>query len=241
MRASRSSARQPAASTAESVYRHCPFMLSWKSVGLLSLAFTQLISFYLLVNLTGRQESINSHYPAHFRGEYHSGQQAPLSWVHWGNMGGGNRYVGGAERQPIAIATKRHPDNVLSVVRSDSVAAGPSAAGAGQCLQQTISAAKCSNEKRGLQRPRELMRDTCAYDLEASDVVFGVWHSLATEGRLQPLLDTWGAGSNIVLLTSSVGARNSKLFKPGVPGSNPHLLGTNWFSAYPSSCLCVRS
>lgn len=92
------------------------------------------------------------------------------------------------------------------------------------CVPQTISAGRCSDEARGVRKASD--RETCAFDLEESDIVFGVWHSLATEARLQPLLDTWGTGgAQIVLLASSLGVMESKLFKEGVPGSRPHLMG----------------
>lgn len=76
-----------------------------------------------------------------------------------------------------------------------------------------------------MQRPGQDKRDTCAFDLDETEVVFGVWHSLATEDRLQPLLETWGRRVQVVLLASSVGVRDSKLFREGAPGSRPHLLG----------------
>lgn len=76
-----------------------------------------------------------------------------------------------------------------------------------------------------MRRPEQNKRETCAFELDKTEVVFGVWHSLATEGRLQPLLETWGRRAQVVLLASSVGVRESKLFREGVPGSRPHLLG----------------
>lgn len=76
-----------------------------------------------------------------------------------------------------------------------------------------------------MRRPEQIKRETCAFELDKAEVVFGVWHSLATEGRLQPLLETWGRRAQVVLLASSVGVRESKLFREGVPGSRPHLLG----------------
>ncbi|CAM9359645.1 unnamed protein product [Discosporangium mesarthrocarpum] len=87
-----------------------------------------------------------------------------------------------------------------------------------------ISVGTCSNRaKRILQST--MPSQTCSFELDESDIVFGVWHSLATEHRLGPLLDTWGARTNIVLLASTVGVKNSKLFKEEV-GSKPHLLNT---------------
>ena len=107
--------------------------------------------------------------------------------------------------------------------RTLSVKASENQAG---CVPQTISPGQCSDDAGGvLQRPQQLRRETCAFDLEEDDIVFGVWHSLATEARLQPLLDTWGTRAQVVLLASSVGVQESKLFKEGVPGSRPHLLG----------------
>eukprot|EP00904_Undaria_pinnatifida_P001249 jgi/Undpi1/11124/HiC_scaffold_30.g13422.m1 len=108
--------------------------------------------------------------------------------------------------------------------RTLSVKASENQAG---CVPQTISPGQCSDDAGGvLQRPQQLRRETCAFDLEEDDIVFGVWHSLATEARLQPLLDTWGTRAQVVLLASSVGVQESKLFKEGVPGSRPHLLDT---------------
>lgn len=85
-----------------------------------------------------------------------------------------------------------------------------------------------------MRRPEQNKRETCAFELDETEVVFGVWHSLATEGRLQPLLETWGRRAQVVLLASSVGVRDSKLFREGVPGSRPHLLGESL--PFPSMC-----
>lgn len=93
------------------------------------------------------------------------------------------------------------------------------------CIQQPVSPGYCLRERKGNVVEAELERETCTFKLENSDVVFGVWHSLATEGRLQPLLETWGAQARIVLLASTVGAKKSKIFQEGEPGSRPHLLG----------------
>lgn len=123
------------------------------------------------------------------------------------------------QRQPQQgelIYNERPKRRTLSVKASEHQAT---------CVPQMISPGQCSDDVGGLQRPQEIRRETCAFDLEEDDVVFGVWHSLATEARLQPLLDTWGTRAQIVLLASSVGVRESKLFKEGVPGSRPHLLG----------------
>lgn len=171
----------------------------------LALAATQLVSFYLLVDLTGRQERQII--------------DANEAWVRCPPEKGGES---GAVQGHSPAA-----DYALSVVQTDYKQAAGQAGEAAvhACVPQQISAGQCSTENRGVSRPQELNRETCAFDLHASDVVFGVWHSLATEGRLQPLLDTWGAEANVVLLASTLGARDSKLFKPGVPGSKPHLLG----------------
>lgn len=108
----------------------------------------------------------------------------------------------------IALSLKKIPD-----AKGDT--------GTKSCVPQVISAGQCLNPSGQTKRSLE----TCKFDLDTSDVVFGVWHSLKTEGRLQSLLETWGAKANIVLLASTVGVRDSELFKPGVPGSSPYLMG----------------
>lgn len=132
-----------------------------------------------------------------------------------------NRLDNDLAAAPRPPSTRKSLRRVLSVTGRSS----GSTATTKTCVPQTVSPGLCSNEARAVQRPGQNKRDTCAFDLDETEVVFGVWHSLATEGRLQPLLETWGRRAQVVLLASSVGVRDSKLFREGVPGSRPHLLG----------------
>lgn len=219
------------------------------------LGVTQLLTLCLLLNLAGREQRSHPntdtayHGPQSWHGQaqqqqqqhqqpqqpqqqqYNRQEQQQQQQTHLkpelsslstdvGEGGGGDVSV--AQPEPTLI--QRPADYMFTVVRND-LRGAEAATTARKCVSQAISAGQCSNEKRRLEHPQQLRRDTCTFDLEASDIVFGVWHSLATEGRLQPLLDTWGANANIVLLASTVGARESKLFEPGAPGSKPHLLG----------------
>lgn len=132
-----------------------------------------------------------------------------------------NRLDNDLAAAPRPPGTRKSLRRVLSVTgRSSGLTATTKT-----CVPQTVSPGLCSNEARAVQRPGQNKRDTCAFDLDETEVVFGVWHSLATEDRLQPLLETWGRRAQVVLLASSVGVRDSKLFREGVPGSRPHLLG----------------
>lgn len=167
----------------------------WESVGLTCLVIAQVVIVYLLLDYVSRSNPSDSD-------NSYSNPSAQQQ-----------------QRQPQQgelIFNERPRRRTLSVKASEDQAT---------CLPQMISPGRCSDDAGGLQRPQEIRRETCAFDLEENDVVFGVWHSLATEARLQPLLDTWGTRAQIVLLASSVGVRESKLFKEGVPGSRPHLLG----------------
>lgn len=171
----------------------------WESIGLTCLVISQVLIVYLLLDYVGRSNPGDNNY------EYTipCGQQQQQQ----------------QEQGEPLIWNARPKRRTLSVKASENQAT---------CVPQTISPGRCSDGAGGLQRPLEIRRETCAFDLEETDVVFGVWHSLATEARLQPLLDTWGTQAQIVLLASSVGVRESKLFEEGVPGSRPHLLGEPW-------------
>lgn len=129
------------------------------------------------------------------------------------------------ERAKREAASQNRPADIIFSVQPAGLPRKEAGTAAEVCVAQTLSAGHCSNQDRGILHPQEMKRETCSFELESSDVVFGVWHSLATEERLRPLLDTWGAQANIVLLASTIGARDSKLFQPGVAGSWPHLLG----------------
>jgi Fringe-like len=96
---------------------------------------------------------------------------------------------------------------------------------ADSCHAQTITPGECSNTSKKIARAEP--RQTCAHLVSADDLVFGVWHSLATEHRLAPLLETWGAATNVVLLASKAGVEGTQLFSSNAqPGSNPLLLYT---------------
>jgi hypothetical protein len=67
----------------------------------------------------------------------------------------------------------------------------------------------------------------CVHEVSSKDVIFGLWHSLATEDRLPPLLDTWGKDARIVLLGSEAGVQGTERYRMNqVLGSNPLLLNT---------------
>ncbi|CBJ48317.1 conserved unknown protein [Ectocarpus siliculosus] len=185
-----------------------PFFSSWKSLVLTCLALSQVITIYLLLRIAGnggRDEQ--PQHPVYTEGvdpDYH------------------DRSAG-----PIPPSTRKSLRRVLSVAGSSASSTAAAAAAAPRaCVPRTISPGVCSDEERGVRRPEQNKRETCVFELDKTEVVFGVWHSLATEGRLQPLLETWGRRAQVVLLASSVGVRESKLFREGVPGSRPHLLDT---------------
>lgn len=178
-----------------------PFVSSWKSLVLTCLALSQVVTIYLLLYIAGTKED---------------GYQ---NLIDEANRRGHDRDPAAAPRPP---STRKSLRRVLSVRERAGVSAAETARA---CVPQTISPGQCSNDARAVQRPGQNKRETCAFGLDETEVVFGVWHSLATEGRLQPLLETWGRRAQVVLLASSVGVRESKLFREGVPGSRPHLLG----------------
>lgn len=164
-------------------------------IGISCLVISQVVIVYLLLDYVGRSNPVDNDYQYN----HPCAQQQQRQ-----------------QQQGERIWNDRPKRRNLYVKASENQA---------RCVPQTISPGRCSDDAGGLQRPQEIRRETCAFDLEENDVVFGVWHSLATEARLQPLLDTWGTRAQIVLLASSVGVRESKLFEEGVPGSRPHLLG----------------
>ncbi|KAG5189762.1 hypothetical protein JKP88DRAFT_301244 [Tribonema minus] len=99
----------------------------------------------------------------------------------------------------------------------------PSAA---PCAPSRISFGTCDNARKSIVAAAS-PRDACAHALAPSDVVFGVWHSLATEARLVPMLQTWAQSAQIVLLASRAGTSGTRLFHGSdAPGSNPLLLDT---------------
>ncbi|CAM9443080.1 unnamed protein product [Phaeothamnion confervicola] len=85
------------------------------------------------------------------------------------------------------------------------------------CVPQNLQPALCDNDARRVKPEPSLRRRTCAHSVTGEDVIFGVWHSLATEHRLQPLLDTWGNRTTIALLASRAGVKGSRLFAPPGP------------------------
>lgn len=178
---------------------------SWKSLGFVFLAVSQVVTIYLLVNVAQRQEAKKA--SDHGR----TGWQVPRNIYH------GSKTA----QEKIAVEAGPPPKYHGSALYVEP----KSSSSTSSCVKRTITAGRCSNEARGVQRPQGSARDTCAFDLDESDIVFGVWHSLATEGRLQPLLDTWGKRVQVVLLASTVGVEQSKLFHERAPGSRPHLLG----------------
>lgn len=178
-----------------------PFFSSWKSLVMTCLAFSQVLTIYLLLSIASKREQ---------------GQDAATLLEEADRL---DRDPAAAPRPP---STRKSLRRVLSVTGSSS---GSTAATTKTCVPQTVSPGLCSDEARTVQRPGQNKRDTCAFDLDETEVVFGVWHSLATEDRLQPLLETWGRRAQVVLLASSVGVRDSKLFQEGNAGSRPHLLG----------------
>lgn len=179
-----------------------PFFSSWKSLVLTCLALSQVLTIYLLLHIASKREQ---------------GQEpAALSET--------NRLDHDPAAAPRPPSTRKSLRHVLSVTGSSIV----STATKKTCVPQAVSPGQCSDEAGAVQRPEQNKRDTCAFDLDETEVVFGVWHSLATEDRLQPLLETWGRRAQVVLLASSVGVRDSKLFREGVPGSRPHLLGESY-------------
>eukprot|EP00611_Tribonema_gayanum_P001529 TRINITY_DN1111_c1_g3_i2.p1 TRINITY_DN1111_c1_g3~~TRINITY_DN1111_c1_g3_i2.p1 ORF type:complete len:453 (+),score=77.73 TRINITY_DN1111_c1_g3_i2:1022-2380(+) len=99
----------------------------------------------------------------------------------------------------------------------------PSAA---PCTVSRFSFGTCDNARKSIVAAAS-PRDSCAHALAPSDVVFGVWHSLATEARLVPMLQTWAQSAQIVLLASRAGTSGTRLFHGSdAPGSNPLLLDT---------------
>eukprot|EP00752_Nemacystus_decipiens_P016333 g14608.t1 len=180
-----------------------PCFSSWKSLVMTCLALSQVVTIYLLLHIASRREQ---------------GQDADTLL----------REAKRPDRDPAAAprppSTRKSVRRVLSITGSNS--SSGSTAKKKTCVPQTVSPGLCSNEARAVERPGQNKRDTCAFDLDETEVVFGVWHSLATEDRLQPLLETWGRRAQVVLLASTVGVRDSKLFQEGAPGSRPHLLDT---------------
>lgn len=187
--------------------RWISFLLSWKGVVISLLATSQFVSFYILSSIT-----YNKNYPS----GYGEKPQLPME-------GDGDRSCPQDcfehKGYPWTVFRKP-PDPIFSV---HSVAHKEKSANAEMCVPQNISPGECSSQ--GITRPGHLTRETCSFDIVTSDVIFGVWHSLETEERLAPLLETWGANANIVLLASTLGVRESKLFHPGVSESGPHLMG----------------
>ena len=177
-----------------------PCFSSWKSLVMTCLALSQVVTIYLLLHIASKREQ--EQITAILREE-------------------GNRLDHDLAAAPRPPSIRKAMRRILSVAGSSSGSTSTKKT----CVPQTVSPGLCSNEARAVQRPGQNKRDTCAFDLDETEVVFGVWHSLATEDRLQPLLETWGRRAQVVLLASSVGVRNSKLFQEGVPGSRPHLLG----------------
>ena len=134
----------------------------WESIGLTCLVISQVLIVYLLLDYVGRSNPGDNYEYIIPCGQQQQQQQE--------------------QGEPL-IWNARPKRRTLSVKASENQAT---------CVPQTISPGRCSDGAGGLQRPLEIRRETCAFDLEETDVVFGVWHSLATEARLQPLLDTWG-------------------------------------------------
>lgn len=194
-----------------------PLFSSWKSLVVTCLALSQVITIGLLLRIAGNGGSI--------------GEVDPVDEL--------SCPYDRASLGPRPHSTAKFLRRVMSVVDSGggtSKASARARAAAKACVPQTISPGQCSDEARAVRRPVESQRETCAFELDESEVVFGVWHSLATEGRLQPLLETWGKRAQVVLLASSVGVRESKFFTEGVPGSRPHLLGENLFCVHAAVC-----
>ena len=181
-----------------------PFVSSWKSLVLSCLALSQVLTIYLLLRIAGSSRD-------------DSAQQNLISEA----VRDRREHARAAAPRPPSV--RKSLRRILSV--GERGVPDPAEATARTCVPQTISPGRCSNEAGAVQRPAQDGRETCAFGLDETEVVFGVWHSLATEGRLQPLLETWGSRAQVVLLASSVGVRESKLFREGVPGSRPHLLG----------------
>lgn len=117
-------------------------------------------------------------------------------------------------------------ETLSSVYRSRDRVLSVRPTSAETCEPRVVSAGRCG-ERGAMHRPEDLRLRSCTHSLFETDIVFGVWHSLATEGRLKPLLDTWGKTVPVVLLASSIGVKESKLFQGGGLGSNHNLMGEN--------------
>lgn len=192
---------------------------SWKSLAFVLVAISPLVSLLLLIDVASRREEKDCSSCSTPGSQWSSndGQMPHLSNPSRNGIMNGNTNALSDEQRKHQQKRQYLHRQVLSV--------GSTALSQPSCVPQTVSPGICSNEARKVRRALDERRETCAFDVAGDDVVFGVWHSLATEARLQPLLDTWGSRAQIVLLASSIGVRESKLFKEGKPGSRPHLLG----------------